>query len=126
MSAARLSPEFSSSILLIQSSFPVQIKTCSAYAAIVPFRGFEWSISKPSGIGGVSAQLHIGDGQDGIVGNGGGLWCKHRIAVCPDSRHVDLDIGRRNMEKEVELRAGDERCLQETRCLSNLMLRSWS
>lgn len=30
MSAAKLSPEFSSSILEIQSSFPVQIRTCSA------------------------------------------------------------------------------------------------
>jgi hypothetical protein len=39
-SAARLSPAFSSSILLLQSSLPVQIRTCSAYGAIVPLSGF--------------------------------------------------------------------------------------
>lgn len=73
MSAARLSPEFSSSIREGQSGFPVHIRTCSAYAAIVPLSGFEWSISKPSGISGLSAQEHVGEGHFGMVGNGGGL-----------------------------------------------------
>lgn len=40
ISAARLSPEFSSSIFDSQSSLPVQISTCSAYGAIVPFSDF--------------------------------------------------------------------------------------
>ena len=40
-SAAKLSPEFSSSILDIQLSLPVHISTCSAYAAMVPLRGLE-------------------------------------------------------------------------------------
>jgi hypothetical protein len=32
-----------------------------------------WSISKPEGISGVGAQLHVGDGQVATVGNGGGF-----------------------------------------------------
>lgn len=40
-SAARLSPAPSSSIRELQSSFPVQTNTCSAYGAIVPFKFFE-------------------------------------------------------------------------------------
>jgi hypothetical protein len=72
-SPAKLSPAFSSSILLLQSSFPVHITTCSAYAAIVPLRLLSLSISSPSGSEGVGAQEHVGEGHVSTVGNGGAL-----------------------------------------------------
>jgi hypothetical protein len=107
-SAARLSPEFSSSILDAQSSLPVQMSTCSAYAGMVPLSGFESSISRPSGIEGVGAHWQVGDGHEGIVGNAG-LW---RLMVEEssriderESRHVDRATGRRNMEEEDEMDA---------------------
>ena len=71
-SAAKQSPPSSSSIREGQSSFPVQITSCCAYAAIVPLSALAWSIGKPSGMGGVGAQAHVGEGQVGIVWNGGG------------------------------------------------------
>lgn len=82
-SAARLSPLFSSSILDIQSSLPVHTTTCSAYPAMTPFSGFSRSISSPSGMAGVSAQLHVGDGQVETVGNGGGGCGREDFEVRP-------------------------------------------
>ena len=38
-----------------------------------PLSGALWSISKPDGRVGEAAQAHVGAGQVGIVGNGGGL-----------------------------------------------------
>ncbi len=40
----------------------------------MPFSGFEWSISSPGGISGVSEQVHVGDGHVDVVGKGGSLW----------------------------------------------------
>lgn len=39
---------------------------------MTPFRGLLWSISKPSGIAGISAHPHVGDGHVGTVGKDGG------------------------------------------------------
>jgi len=104
MSAAKLSPEFSSAMLLSQSSLPVHINTCSAKEAIVPFNGFAWSISKPFGKSGIAAQVHDGEGHVGMVGNGGCLWWEtvdaHRLTT-GDVRHLARDMGRRNIECEV-------------------------
>jgi hypothetical protein len=95
MSAAKLSPEFSSSIRDNQSSFPVQINTCSAYAAIVPSKGFEWSMSRPSGI---SEQGHVGDGHVATVGNDG-PWRDetYRGSGATRRRQGDRANGRRNI-----------------------------
>ena len=72
MSAAKLSPPSSSSILDAQSSLPVHTRTCSAYAATTPFMGVARSISKPSGNAGMGAQPQVGDGHVSTVGNGAG------------------------------------------------------
>ena len=104
ISAARLSPEFSSSILDIQSSFPVQINTCSAYGAIVPLRGLERSISNPSGSSGTGKQEHVGEGQVCVIGNWAG---DVRVEAARERDRTWLDIrrgrrsGRRNMERVV-------------------------
>jgi hypothetical protein len=65
--------------------------------------GFEWSISRPSGIAGVSAQEHVGDGHDGIVGKGG-LWRvedeERYRARGREGCHGDRAMGRKNMENK--------------------------
>lgn len=38
---------------------------------MVALSGLEWSIGRPSGIGGVGAHVHVGSGHVGIVGKGG-------------------------------------------------------
>lgn len=59
----------SSSIRLFQSSLPVHINTCCAYAAIDPLRFDSRSISRPSGD---ALQAHVGAGHEASTGNGGG------------------------------------------------------
>lgn len=50
---------------------------------------------------GDSAQLHVGDGHDGIVGNGGGLWWidAEYEGMRLERRHVDLMAGLNNMKE---------------------------
>ena len=69
-SFAKFLPSFSSSILLAQSSRPVQMRTCWAYTGMTPLRGDVRSMSSPSGVG---VQGQVGEGHVGIVGKGGFL-----------------------------------------------------
>lgn len=48
----------------------------------------------------MAAHEHVGDGQVGIVGKGGGLWCveEWRVVMRLVRRHVDRVRGRRDME----------------------------
>jgi hypothetical protein len=71
-SVPQLFPTPSSSMRLVQSVCPVDINTCCVYGAIVALSGREWSMGRPSGIGGVGAQSQVGSGHVEIVGNGGG------------------------------------------------------
>ena len=52
---------------------------------------------------GVSAQEHVGDGQDGIVGKGAVLWRIGEEKMClikgRERHHGDRAMGRTNMEK---------------------------
>ena len=88
----------SCSMLLTQSSFPVQKMTCSEYAAIVFNSGVLRSMSRS---GGVAAHSQLGDGHD----------CVYGIAVWKRVRVVEKERKARGMTAR-EIRVKD-------------MLRSW-
>jgi len=69
----------------------------------VPFNFLARSISRPSGIEGVRAHVHVEGGQEGIVGNEGLGWVEvYRLKEeVRERRHGDGErvMGRRNMRR---------------------------
>lgn len=70
---------------------------------MVALSGLEWSIGRPSGIGGVGAHVHVGSGQVGIVGKGGrdgdDLERDEIVCACirerPPTKRLFIELARR-------------------------------